>query len=295
MLHLQRSAGNQATARLVQRWINGPKGKLDTAAFADMSLDDWLEERYLAWVRRKRIPEETKQAIKAKVKSWIEDDAEHSSVTGKRFTAYEKIFDMARVQVGPSVPDAPVQELEMIDAAPLSPPAMPYGDPEEMEEEVIPTFRRESSVPRELGPPEYEADSDDDRAVRREKRSKDYRKKAMVYYRAVPHNRRAQDKTGTVPATSQEFSLGPLSFELQGGASHRMTAKGGGSAPTYAHVLGNLLLAAAPKTDADSALRAVRASAASSASAPPERGHASAGRHVASTIRKPPQPTRAAA
>jgi hypothetical protein len=34
-----------------------------------------------------------------------------------------------------------------------------------------------------------------------------------------------------------------------------MTAKGGGSAPTYAHVLGNLLLAAAPKTGAELAGR----------------------------------------
>ena len=51
----------------------------------------------------------------------------------------------------------------------------------------------------------------------------------------------------------------------------------------------------APKTDADSALIAVSVIAASSASAPRERGHAEPGRHVASTIRKPPQPTRAAA
>ncbi len=51
----------------------------------------------------------------------------------------------------------------------------------------------------------------------------------------------------------------------------------------------------APKTDAASALMAVSVIAASSASAPRERGHAEPGRHVASTIRKPPQPTRAAA
>jgi hypothetical protein len=51
----------------------------------------------------------------------------------------------------------------------------------------------------------------------------------------------------------------------------------------------------APKTDPESALTAVSVMAASSASAPRERGHADAGRQVASTIRKPPQPTRAAA
>jgi hypothetical protein len=116
-------------------------------------------------------------------------------------------------------------------------------------EDVVPTFRRAASVGRELGPPEVEDDADRDRVERRRHRKKEYSEKVVPRLRYVPFERRKRDKLGTVEQATQPFDFGSHAYELQGGSSHRMTKKGGGSAPPYDVLIKRQRESAAPVDD----------------------------------------------
>jgi hypothetical protein len=247
---LQRTVGNHVTAAVLQRWIKfKPNLTLDAAwAARQADLDEWILARYTNWVGRKRIPVETATAIRAKVKEWILDDVRHAKPGGKHFMGYDAIFEMARAQVGAAAPLAATpEELEMPDAAPLSPP-ITQTDPDDLQD-IVPAFRRAGSEVRELGPAAVEDGGDADRAERRRHRNKEYSDKVKPRMLAVPYDRRRRDRASTVGPEPQRFSFGPYGHEIQGGSSHRMTNEGGGAAPTYEALIRQLLLAAAPADD----------------------------------------------
>jgi hypothetical protein len=247
---LQRTVGNRATTAALQRWIKFKRDLRFDAEWArkQQDLDAWILTRYQDWAGRKKIAPETATAIRAKVKEWILDDEQHTALGGKHFMQYAPIFEMARTQVGGGGPVvAPSELFEMPDAAPLSPSFTPI-ESDEMED-VVPTFRRAASVGRELGPPEVEDDADRDRVERRRHRKKEYSEKVVPRLRYVPFERRKRDKLGTVEQATQPFDFGSHAYELQGGSSHRMTKKGGGSAPPYDVLIKRLRESAAPVDD----------------------------------------------
>jgi len=252
LLALQRAAGNRATAQLVQRTIKlNSRATLSLEYYgSEQALDADLAQRYVTWAGRKKIPPGTADAIKAKVKAWILDGAEHTAPGGQYFMSYKAIFDMARAQVAPAPAAAAPQsaDLEMPDAVPMSPPIR-ESEPDDFED-PIPHFRRAASELREFGPDDTDDFSDDERKLRHHKRHGAYDKQVRDRLKAIPYGRRAQDKTGTVPPTTVPYRFGPIERELQGGPSHRMTPKGGGGAPTYAVMVHQLQLAAAPTADA---------------------------------------------
>jgi len=93
------------------------------------------------------------------------------------------------------------------------------------------------------------------RQRRRRHRNKEYADKVEPQVRAVPYDRRRRDKRGTVDSEPEPFQFGPFVHEIQGRSSHRMTNKGGGTAPTYEALIRRLLLAAAPAGDQEIAIQ----------------------------------------